>query len=324
MTRQVVKPASRPVIRFAPSPNGYLHLGHAFSALFSYEVATALGGRFLLRIEDIDTTRARKEFTKALFDDLEWLGLEWETPVRHQSAHMADYRAALERLENQKLLFSATASRKEISEAVALVDTERMPWPRDPDGAPHFPRTVQSGISKPGPAARRLDMRRAVEELPPLAFSEIGPETGLARHRVGATPAIWGDPVLARKDIGTSYHLAVVVDDALQGITHVTRGTDVAPATHLHRLLQYLLGLPTPTYCHHGLLLAPNGAKLSKSAGSRSIGAHRGEGMSARDIRKLCGIDDLAPYFSGLANAKKRQRDRDGNNGKRGRNRNRA
>ena len=305
----------RPVLRFAPSPNGYLHLGHAYSALFSAEVARALGGRFLLRIEDIDTGRSRAKYIRAILEDLAWLGLEWEEPVRTQSAHFADYRAALAGLRGQGLLYPSRASRKEIASAVADEERGGASWPRDPDGAPHYPRRrLGERDAGAGPSALRLDTGRAMAGAPRLEFEEIGPEAPPGGSVIAATPGIWGDALLARKDIGTSYHLSVVVDDALQGVTHVTRGADLAPATHLHRLLQHRLGLPAPVYCHHRLLLDKGGHKLAKSAGSKPLRDLRGEGVTPAGIRAACGMDRLAPYFARLAaSAHAQQGQHDGN-----------
>jgi len=293
--------ATRPVLRLAPSPNGYLHLGHAFSALFTARVAEALGGRVLLRIEDIDTGRSRREFVDAIFEDLAWLGLEWEEPVRFQSEHFADYGAAIAKLDDKGLLYSSRASRKQIAEAVATEENRLSPRPRDPDGAPFYPReALARNDGGAGQAALRLDMGLALADLPQLNFEDIGPRSpeGTCLHDV--TPGLWGDALLARKDIPTSYHVSVVVDDALQGVTHVTRGADLAPATHLHRLLQYHLGLPTPVYCHHPLLRDASGQKLAKSAGSKSLRDLRAEGRTPGDIRAICGIDRYAGYFEAL------------------------
>ncbi|VAW12205.1 Glutamyl-Q tRNA(Asp) synthetase [hydrothermal vent metagenome] len=292
---------ARPVLRFAPSPNGHLHLGHAYSALFTAQVAKALGARVLLRIEDIDLGRSREAFVTAIFEDLAWLGLEWEEPVRHQSAHLADYRAAVARLRDLGLLYPSLASRKDIAGAVTGEEGGGQSWPRDPDGAPHYPRRrLAARDTGPGPRALRLDASRAIASAPQLDFEEIGPNAAPSGV-ISAAPEIWGDALLARKDIGTSYHVSVVVDDARQGITHVTRGADLAPATHLHRLLQHCLGLPTPVYCHHPLLLDEGGQKLAKSAGSKSLRDLRAEGETPHSLRAACGIDRLTPFFERLA-----------------------
>ncbi len=280
----------RPTFRFAPSPNGHLHLGHAFSALFTWRMARAMNGRFLLRIEDIDRARCKAEFETAIFEDLAWLGIQWEEPVRRQSEHFADYAQALARLESMGLIYPCFATRREIQEVARA-----RPTGFDPDGAPLF-----DSPHKHAPAGEtaarlasgalhtlRLDMALALElaakkrPLPPavLAMEESG-----ALTRMAADPARWGDVVLARKDVPTSYHLSVVVDDALQGITHVTRGLDLLPSTDLHVLLQTLLDLPSPIYRHHPLVRDASGRKLSKSARDTSLRALRDAGVSAGDI----------------------------------------
>lgn len=306
---QPVAVAARPTLRFAPSPTGRLHLGTALSALFTFEAARALGGRMLVRIEDIDTTRARPEFAAAILDDLAWLGLVWEEPVRRQSEHMADTRAALARLDEAGLLFPCHASRAELA---AWASRAGPPWPRDPEGVPLHPgpgkglapHLVRARAVAGAAPALRLDMAAALSrpEARGLAFREVGPwapNTG----PVAADPARWGDVVLARKDIGTSYHLSVVVDDAAQGVTHVTRGMDLVEATHIHRLLQALLGLPTPLYCHHPLLLDEAGGKLGKSLGAASLASLRAAGATPADIRAKVGIDRFAGFFESLAGA---------------------
>jgi glutamyl-Q tRNA(Asp) synthetase len=278
--------APTPTFRFAPTPNGPLHLGHVRSAILNFEAARATGGRFLIRIEDIDATRCRPEFEAAIYDDLAWLGLDWERPVRRQSEHMADYAAALAKLEGKGLVYPSFESRAEIRRAVE----ERPDWPRDPDGAPLFPfaRDATTDTERERrrhagePYALRLDMRAALAQAgQKLSWYEEG--EGI----ISADPAAWGDVVIARKEVPTSYHLAVVVDDALQGITHVIRGVDLKPSTSVHRLLQHLLGLPTPIYRHHGLVLDAEGRKLSKSLGSPSLAALRAQGMTPAEARRL-------------------------------------
>ena len=286
---------STPVFRFAPSPNGHLHLGHAFSALVTHDMARAAGGRFLLRIEDIDTERCSPEYEARMLDDLAWLGLEWEQPVRRQSEHFGTYAGALANLEDMGLLYPCFATRREIAERAA---TDRT----DPDGAPFYPG-LYKGLSKAEirahkdagePFALRLNMDKAVETAramsgEPLTFDELDPERGKTAA-IPVDPARWGDSVIARKDVPASYHLAVVVDDGLQGITHVTRGMDLYAATDIHRLLQTLLGLTAPTYHHHRLLTAPDGRKLSKSHRDKSLKSLRSEGLSPRDIRRMAGL----------------------------------
>lgn len=286
------------VFRFAPSPNGALHLGHAFSALVTDEMALACSGRFLLRIEDIDVARCRPAFEAQILDDLAWLGLSWEEPVRRQSEHFDTYREALETLEAQGLLYPCFATRKEIADHVAAA---RKPHAVDPDGAPLYPgfhRNLSAEEARARkeagePFALRLDMARALEAAQaktgrPLAFTELDADG--TPHSIAAEPARWGDAVIARKDVPASYHLAVVVDDALQGVTHVTRGRDLYASTDIHRLLQVLLGLPAPLYHHHRLILGADGLKLSKRHGDRSLAALRAEGLTPADIRALAGL----------------------------------
>jgi len=286
----------QPVFRFAPSPNGALHLGHALSALASHDMAHARRARFLLRIEDIDIGRCRPEFEVQILADLAWLGLTWEEPVRRQSEHFATYEQHIEKLKAQKLLYPCFASRREIAEAVTL---KGVPHPLDPDGAPVYPglckklTTEEIAARKEHgiPYALRLDMEKALQAVhektgrTTLTFTEIDSQG--ATGRVTCNPARWGDAVIARKDVPTSYHLSVIVDDAYQGITHVTRGRDLYAATDLHRLLQILLGLPEPVYHHHALLLDGAGKKLSKSEGAPSIASLRAQGMNPDEIRAL-------------------------------------
>ncbi|MBS0248156.1 MAG: tRNA glutamyl-Q(34) synthetase GluQRS [Proteobacteria bacterium] len=281
-----------PVFRFAPSPNGYLHLGHALSALLNAEVARATGGRLLLRIEDIDVTRCRPEFEAAIYEDLAWLGIEWEQPVRRQSEHSDDYRAALQRLEAMDLIYPSFESRAEI--AALVTECERQgPWPRDPDGAPLYPGTAREmpaeerarRIAAGEPYALRLNMAKALPRVGALSWQEA--ERGL----VTADPAAWGDVVLARKDAPASYHLAVTVDDTLQGVTDVVRGRDLFHSTSVHRLLQSLLGLPVPRYRHHRLILDADGRKLSKSTAATALRQLRADGLTPADIRRRVGLD---------------------------------
>lgn len=284
-----------PVFRFAPSPNGYLHLGHALSAILNYDLARAAGGRFLLRIEDIDTARSRPEFERAICEDLAWLGLVWETPVRRQSDHLADHAQALARLDAMGLLYASFESRSEI----ARIAAERAPWPRDPDGAPLYPgmgkavppaerrRRIEAGE----PYALRLDVEAAIRRTGPLTWIESGAGPEGETGEVAARPEAWGDVVLARKDMPTSYHLAVTVDDALQGVTHVVRGGDLFRSTGIHRLLQALLGLPAPAYRHHRLILDSDGRKLSKSTQATALRTLRAGGATPAHIRRLVGLD---------------------------------
>ena len=288
---------SAPVFRFAPSPNGHLHLGHALSALTDYEMARALGGRFLLRIEDIDATRCRPEFEQAIYDDLAWLGISWEEPVRRQSEHLDVYRDALGKLSD--LLYPSFESRAEIARLVAERE-RRGHWPRDPDGAPLYPGDAKKlGAAERGarmaqePYALRLDMNAAVARTGALTWAEIGDDH--EHETVMAHPEVWGDVVLARKETPTSYHLAVVVDDGLQGITHVVRGQDLQPATSVHRVLQALLGLPAPVYHHHRLVQDEEGRKLSKSTRATALRELRSQGFTPADIRRRVGITASLP-----------------------------
>ena len=281
---------TQPVFRFAPSPNGELHLGHAYSALLDFALAQAAGGRFLVRIEDIDRARCRPEFEAAIVRDLAWLGLRWETPVRRQSEHFADHAAALERLRAMGLVYPAFLTRAEIAER-----GRRPGWPRDPDGAPLYPgddRDLDPGvaaerIASGAPHAFRLRMDAAAARAGPLSWVETGEGPAVT---VAADPRAWGDVVLARKETPTSYHLAVVVDDAAQGVTHVVRGRDLFHATSVHVLLQRLLGLPAPVYHHHRLIMDDAGRKLSKSDRDTSLRSLREAGATPADIRALVGL----------------------------------
>src|SRR5712671_7756730 len=267
-----------PVFRFAPSPNGHLHLGHAYSALLNFDLARRTGGRFLLRIEDIDATRCKPEFETAIYEDLDWLGIGWEQPVRRQSEHLSEYRDAVDKLIAQGLVYPSFESRAEIARLVALQEA-KAPWPRDPDGTPLYPGTAKSlpageraRLRRSGaPYALRLDMAAACERAGDLGWIEHGAgpdgETGM----VAARPKAWGDVILARRETPTSYHLSVVVDDALQGVTEVVRGEDLFWSTSVHRLLQRLLGLPLPIYHHHRLVLDSDGHKLSKSTQATAL-----------------------------------------------------
>ncbi len=289
---------SNQTFRFAPSSNGFLHLGHAYSALLNFDMARATGGRMLLRIEDIDLDRCRPEFEQAIYEDLDWLGIGWEVPVRRQSQHFDVYAAALDRLRAQKLIYPCFCSRGEIMASVA----GKSDWPRDPDGSPLYPglckhlseaerkRRLASGR----PAAQRIDMAAALKAVGrPLGWREAR-GAGADGCDMTANPGLWGDAVLARKDIQTSYHIAVVLDDALQGVSDVVRGEDLFMATHLHRLLQALLDLPAPSYHHHGLLRDASGQKLSKSLRAKSLRALRQEGLSPGAARKMLASASIA------------------------------
>ncbi len=265
------------VTRFAPSPTGHLHLGHAAAALFAHRRARDAGGRFLLRLEDIDRTRCRPEFAASILDDMRWLGLDWDGPVRVQSEHLPDYRAALDRLSAIGLLYPCFCTRADIAASAAA--------PHGPDG-PIYPGTcrnldraeAQHRIAAGTPYALRLDLAAALRRTGPLTWHEDG------EGRLPCHPEAFGDPVLARKDIAASYHLCVTHDDALAGVTLVTRAVDLRPATSLHRLLQALLGWPEPRYAHHPLLRDATGARLSKRAGAPTLRALRDAGTAPATV----------------------------------------
>ena len=282
----------QPVFRFAPSPNGELHLGHAYSALVDYELCREAGGRFLLRIEDIDQARCRPEYEAGIRTDLAWLGLAWEEPVRRQSEHMDAYADALNRLSDMGLTYPSFMSRSEIQAAVGADAV------RDPDGAPLYPGLdrdldpdeARRRVAAGAPYATRIRVAQAIDRAGSLGFDEAGDGPGGEHGRLPADPAVWGDFVVARKEMPTSYHLAVVVDDALQGVTHVVRGRDLFHATAAHVLLQRLLGLPSPVYHHHRLITDAAGRKLAKSDGDTSLRALREAGATPTDIRRMVGL----------------------------------
>ncbi|MFI4960242.1 MAG: tRNA glutamyl-Q(34) synthetase GluQRS [Hyphomicrobiales bacterium] len=284
-----------PVFRFAPSPNGYLHLGHALSALLNADRAKAAGGRLLLRIEDIDAARCRPEYEAAIYEDLAWLGIAREQPVRRQSEHYGDYRTALARLDAMGLVYPSFESRAEIAALVAA----REPWPRDPDGAPLYPGNAKTmaaaerarRMAAGAPYALRFDMAAAMARTGALTWEETGAGPAGETGTIAVDPAAWGDVILARKETPTSYHLAVAVDDASQGVTEVVRGRDLFHATSVHRLLQVLLGLPAPRYHHHRLILDADGNKLSKSTLATGLRELRAQGATPADIRKAIGLD---------------------------------
>jgi glutamyl-Q tRNA(Asp) synthetase len=286
-----------PVFRFAPSPNGHLHLGHAFSALLNFDSAAQTGGRLLLRIEDIDTARCKPEFETAIVEDLAWLGIAWETPVRRQSEHLPEYRDAVEELIAQGLAYPSFESRAEIATLVAQREAEK-PWPRDPDGAPLYPGAAKSlpagaraRLWRSGAAfALRLDMAVARARAGDLTWTERGEGPDGETGTVTARPQAWGDVIVARKETPTSYHLSVAIDDALQGVTEVVRGEDLFWSTSVHRLLQRLLGLPPPAYRHHRLVRDGAGRKLSKSTMATGLRELRAGGATPADIRRLVGL----------------------------------
>jgi glutamyl-Q tRNA(Asp) synthetase len=285
---------ANPILRFAPSPNGYLHLGHAFSALFTARAAAALGGVMRLRYEDIDLVRSRPEFVAAITDDLRWLGLDWPVPALRQSTRLAAYALAADRLRAEGLLFPCFCSRRDIA--------ARAPG-TDPDGAPLYPGTcrhlpaaaVEAHLADGENPQWRLRIEAAIAlagrpeivEAPAVGVDALWDR---ASSRV-ADPGRWGDAVIVRRDVPTSYHLSVVVDDGFEAITHVTRGRDLQPATDLQVLLQRLLDLPSPRYCHHRLVLDAGGQKLAKSKGSPSLRSFRQAGRTADEIRAQLGFD---------------------------------
>ncbi|MBD8892124.1 tRNA glutamyl-Q(34) synthetase GluQRS [Roseibium litorale] len=297
-----------PVFRFAPSPNGHLHLGHALSALLNARAARATGGRFLVRIEDIDQTRCTPQLEAEMLEDLDWLGLPYERPVFRQSEHFADYADALASLEARGLVYRGYLTRAEIKRHVAAEEQAGRSWPRDPDGAPLYPRDrdvlppeeLVDRAASQAPYAVRLDMAKALavagkdliwREYP----SELAADGGLTANWdepeiISADPAAWGDVVLARKDTPTSYHLSVVIDDERQGITDVLRGRDLYAATSVHRLLQRLLELPEPKYRHHRLILGEDGRKLSKSGKDTSLRELRERGWTVPSLLTAIGL----------------------------------
>jgi glutamyl-Q tRNA(Asp) synthetase len=271
------------ITRFAPSPTGYLHLGHAFSALLAWQRAREAGGRFLLRLEDIDPSRCRPEFAAAIIEDLVWLGLDWDGDVRVQSQHLAEYRCALDSLEERGLLFPCFCSRADIQQSASA--------PHTPDGAPLYPGTCRA-LSQGERTARiaageryalRLDMAQAMASCGTRSMTFSEEREGI----IACHPEFFGDVVLARKDAPASYHLCVTHDDALHGVTLVTRGEDLRPATHLHRLLQSLMGWPVPTYSHHHLLTDATGRRLAKRDQAATLREMRAQGHSPSEVREL-------------------------------------
>ncbi len=279
------------VTRFAPSPTGLLHLGHAMSALFAWRLARAAGGRFLLRLEDIDPGRCRPEYAEAILEDLAWLGLDWDGPVRVQSQHLAEYRAAIDALAGRSLLYPCFCTRAEIAAEIAAIGQA----PHGADG-PLYPGTCRRldpeerarRMARGEPFALRLDMARALEAVAgPLQAEEEGEPPFI----VDPAP-LFGDVVLARKDTPASYHLCVTHDDAVQGVTLVTRGMDLKPATHLHRLLQALMDWPVPRWRHHPLLTGPDGRRLAKRDRSMTLRELRARGLTPAEVRAMAGFPD--------------------------------
>ncbi len=295
---------SFPVFRFAPSPNGEMHLGHAYSALMNLRLARKIGGKILLRIEDIDTQRCTRELEKQMLEDLEWIGFEWdERPVR-QSENYDQYRTALEQLEQKGLVYPTCASRSTIRKLVVKLLKKNADWPFDPDGTPHYPgnerdfspeewkRIKQSG----DPYSLRLAMSAALDPIKDeLSWTEF---EGTKKTQIPAEPSEWGDVVLARKDAPASYHLCCAIDDAAQGVTHIVRGSDLYHATSIHRLLQELLEFPLPMYQHHKLILDEDGAKLSKSLKSTGLRCLRERGLLPEDVLELISRNAFQPVAS--------------------------
>jgi glutamyl-Q tRNA(Asp) synthetase len=282
------------VTRFAPSPTGYLHLGHAFAAITAYEAARNARGCFLLRMEDIDVTRARPEFETAIMEDLHWLGLDWPSPVLRQSERFAAYGDALERLQGADLVYPCFCTRSEIAAEIARASQA----PQGPEGAlyPGLCRNLSAAkrarrLNSGTPHALRLDAAKAKQRAGPLRFEEHGCGPDGEHGTIEVNPLLFGDIVVARKDLPASYHLAVVVDDAYQSVTLVTRGNDLFAATHVQRLLQALLALPAPAYAHHRLVLDEHGRKLSKRDKATGLRQLREKGLGVMDVRRLLKAD---------------------------------
>lgn len=288
---------TRPVFRFAPSPNGLLHLGHAYSALLNRDSAEGHQGRLLLRIDDVDLGRSRPEFVTAIEEDCAWLGLNHERPVRHQQQHLGHYSKALDELREMGLAYPAFMSRAEVTQLVAQ-SGRGDDWPRDPDGSPHYPdhdremdpAEREARLTASAPHTFRLAMNKAIAAAGPLSWHEFQIDEKDRTTSETIEPSSWGDVLLAGRDIAATYHLAVVIDDDLQGVTHVVRGDDLRAATSIHRLLQKLLGLSEPHYHHHRLILDADGRKLSKTDGDTGLAALRSRGWSEADIRRAVGL----------------------------------
>lgn len=287
---------NKPVFRFAPSPNGHLHLGHAYSALLNLKMARESGGKILLRLEDIDTTRCTPQLESQMLRDLEWIGFEWDEEPRRQSEHFDTYQEALKTLQSRELVYPATLSRTEIKKYAASHAHNNDHWPTDPDGAPLYPgteRELDSGkqeeiLNSEKPFAMRLDIKKALQSFgKDIAWKET--RSGETKT-IMANPQAWGDVILARKDTPTSYHLCCVMDDALQGITHVVRGMDLYHTTSIHVLLQEVLELPRPVYHHHDLIVDESAEKLSKSKKHESLLNLRETGISPQEVKKRIGL----------------------------------
>ena len=287
------------IFRFAPSPNGLIHLGHAYSALINQQICREVGGIMLLRIEDIDTLRCTPELASLMLEDLAWLGFEWDFEPLHQSNNFDVYQDALNTLHDAGLIYPSFLTRGEIKKAVQSKKANGEDWKTDPDGVPHYPGNERSwSPEKQDEHLReqpvhtwRLNMKAAMEHAgEPLIWKETGFGWQGESGKILADPSQWGDVVLARSDTPTSYHLSSVLDDGAQNITHVVRGRDLFHATAVHRLLQTLLGLPVPTYHHHDLIMGDDGRKLSKSKGDTSIRALRDAGVTPNDIKSMIGL----------------------------------
>ncbi len=288
-----------PVFRFAPSPNGHLHLGHAYSALFNQQMCREYDGEFLLRIEDIDRTRCTPELEEEMLEDLRWLGISWQGEPRRQSDHFEDYASALETLREAGLVYPSFMTRGEVKRAISDLRDKGECWPTDPDGSPLYPGdergwsvdAQQRELQANPKHIWRLNMKAALDHVAgDIAWVETGSGSDGETGDCLADPSAWGDVVLARADTPTSYHLSVVLDDAAQGISHVVRGCDLFHATAVHRVLQILLGLPAPIYHHHDLILREDGRKLSKSAQDTSLRSLRQSGMTPDDIKRMVGF----------------------------------
>ncbi|MEM7461147.1 MAG: tRNA glutamyl-Q(34) synthetase GluQRS [Pseudomonadota bacterium] len=298
-TENLITAPTTPVFRFAPSPNGLMHLGHAYSAMLNLKMARDNNGKMLLRIEDIDTVRCTPENEKRMLEDLEWIGFEWDEEPMRQSSQFERYGSTISDLFDEAIAYPSTMSRREIAEAVEAMTANGKSWPTDPDGAPHYPGNerimnaaeraeVMAGEHQ---YAMRLDLRTAGSMVASqLTWNESGAGPEGQSGEIIADPAIWGDVILGRKDIPASYHLSAVLDDALQGVTHIVRGRDIFHATSVHRLLQELLQLPAPDYHHHDLILDEDGRKLSKSRQSTALRHLREAGMTASDVNRMIGL----------------------------------
>ncbi len=299
-TENLITKPTTPIFRFAPSPNGLMHLGHAYSAIFNLKMARENDGKMLLRIEDIDTVRCTPENEKLMLEDLEWIGFEWDEKPMRQSGQFERYAETISDLFDEGIAYPSTMSRREIAEAVEAMTAGGKSWQTDPDGAPHYPGNERSlnaderveVMAGNRQYAMRLDLQTAVSMLTnQLTWNETGAGPEGQSGTIFAEPDIWGDVILGRKDIPASYHLSSVLDDAIQGVTYIVRGRDIFHATSVHRLLQELLQLPVPDYHHHDLILDEDGRKLSKSRQSTALRHLREAGMTASDVHRMIGLE---------------------------------